>query len=123
MKVDHDLLYAQLVAEIEQGEPILFSKDEEAEIERHNRLFYRESPLDDEFNKIYRLPKDDEKPETVWLSAGDIFDRLKCNAPKTLQGITVHRMGKLLRRMGARKVHTMYGNRYAVMERETPPTV
>ena len=123
VKVDHDLLYAQLVAEIEQGEPILFSKDEEAEIERHNRLFYRESPLEDEFNKIYRLPKDDEKPETVWLSAGDIFDRLKCNAPKTLQGITVHRMGKLLRRMGARKVHTMYGNRYAVMERETPPTV
>ena len=64
---------------------------------------------------------EDEKPEAVWMSAGDIFDRLKCSAPKTLQGITVHRMGKLLRRMGAQKVHTVYGNRYAVIERDNHP--
>ena len=119
--VDHDWLYAQLVAEIERGEPVLFSKEEEAEIERHNHHFYRESPLEDEFAKFFRLPTEDEKPEAVWMSAGDIFDRLKCSAPKTLQGITVHRMGKLLRRMGAQKVHTVYGNRYAVIERDNHP--
>ena len=98
-----------------------FRKEEEAEIERHNHHFYRESPLEDEFAKFFRLPTEDEKPEAVWMSAGDIFDRLKCSAPKTLQGITVHRMGKLLRRMGAQKVHTVYGNRYAVIERDNHP--
>ena len=111
----HDQLYAQLVAEIAAGEPVLFTKEEEAEIERHNALYYRESPLEAAFAQSFRLPAAGERGQAVWLSATEIFEHLKRSSSRALQGITAQRMGKLLRRLGAEKRHSRVGNCYAVM--------
>ena len=111
----HDQLYAQLVAEIAAGEPVLFTKEEEAEIERHNALYYRESPLEAAFAQSFRLPTAEERTKAEWLSATEIFEHLKRTSSRALQGITAQRMGTLLRRLGAEKQHRRMGNRYAVV--------
>ena len=103
------------MAEIAAGEPVLFTKEEEAEIERHNALYYRESPLEAAFTRSFRLPTAEERGQAVWLSATEIFEHLKRTSSKALQGITAMRMGKLLRRLGAEKQHRRLGNRYAVV--------
>ena len=113
-KIDYEQLYAQAVAEIEAGEPTFFSKEEEAEIEAHNRSFYRESPLADAFHKSF----DAGGGQQEWLSANEIFEILKRESPKALQGVTIARLGKQLRQLGVAKRHTVQGNLYGVCRRE-----
>ena len=115
VRVPHDQLYAQVAAEIAAGEPVHFSKEEEAEIERHNAHFYRESPLEETFARHFAPAPDPASSETLWLSAGEIFEILKTGSPKVLQGITIVRMGRLLRRLGVTRRHDVSGNRYAVV--------
>ena len=112
--IDYEQLYAQAVAEIEAGEPTFFSKEEEAEIEAHNRAFYRESPLADAFHKSFAAGGGQQE----WLSANEIFEILKRESPKALQGVTIARLGKQLRRLGVAKRHTERGNLYGVCRRE-----
>ena len=113
-KIDYEQLYAQAVAEIEAGEPTFFSKEEEAEIEAHNRAFYRESPLADAYRKSF----DAGGGQQEWLSANEIFEILKRESPKALQGVTIARLGKQLRLLGVAKRHTERGNLYGVYRRE-----
>ena len=115
VRVPHDQLYAQVAAEIAAGEPVHFSKEEEAEIERHNAHFYRESPLEEAFARHFTPAPDPASAETLWLSAGEIFEILKTCSPKALQGITIVRMGRMLRRLGVTRRHDVSGNRYAVV--------
>ena len=112
--IDYAQLYAQAVAEIEAGEPTFFSKEEEAEIEAHNRAFYRESPLADAFHKSFAAGGGQQE----WLSANEIFEILKRESPKALQGVTIARLGKQLRLLGVVKRHTVQGNLYGVCRRE-----
>ena len=111
--IDYEQLYAQAVAEIEAGEPTFFSKEEEAEIEAHNRAFYRESPLADVFHKSFAAAGGRQE----WLSANEIFEILKRESPKALQGVTIARLGKQLRLLGVAKRHTERGNLYGVYRR------
>ena len=111
--IDHAQLYAQAVAEIGAGKPTFFSKDEEAEIEAHNRTFYRESPLADAFGKSFAAAGERQE----WLSANEIFEILKQESPKALQGVTIARLGKQLRLRGVQKKHTEQGNLYGVYRR------
>ena len=111
--IDYEQLYAQAVAEIEAGEPTFFSKEEEAEIEAHNKSFYRESPLADAFHKSFAAGGGQQE----WLSANDIFEILKRESPKALQGVTIARLGKQLRLLGVQKKHTERGNLYGVYRR------
>ena len=115
---DYSQLYAQLLAEVRAGQPVAFTKAEEAAIEGHNALFYRESPLEEVFAKYFSLPADPGAAGVEWLSASDIFDFLKRRAPRPLQGINALRMSKLLRRLGVPHSHTRRGNLYAVVRVE-----
>ena len=112
--IDYAQLYAQVVAEIEAGEPTFFSKEEEAEIEAHNKSFYRESPLADAYHKSFAAGGGQQE----WLSANEIFEILKRESPKALQGVTIARLGKQLRQLGVVKRHTAQGNLYGVCRRE-----
>ncbi len=112
--IDYEQLYAQVVAEIEAGEPTFFSKAEEAEIEAHNKSFYRESPLADAYHKSFAAGGGQQE----WLSANEIFEILKRESPKALQGVTIARLGKQLRLLGVVKRHTVQGNLYGVCRRE-----
>ncbi len=111
--IDYAQLYAQAVAEIEAGEPTFFSKEEEAEIEAHNAAFYRHSPLAEAFNKSFAT----EGEQLEWLSPNEIFEILKRESPKALQGISITKLGKELRALGIKKRRVSHGARYAVVKK------
>ena len=117
--IDYAQLYAQAVAEIEAGEPTFFSKEEEAEIEAHNAAFYRHSPLAEAFNKSFAI----EGEQLEWLSPNEIFEILKRESPKALQGISITKLGKELRALGIKKRRVSHGARYAVVKRSGAATV
>ena len=113
--VPHDQLYAQVVAEIAAGEPVVFSKEEEAQIERHNRFFYRESPLQDAVARLFAPAPDENAQATEWLTASEIFEAVKACSPLTMQGISMNRLGRMLCLLGMKRQHRVDGNRYAVV--------
>ena len=117
--IDYAQLYAQAVAEIEAGKPTFFSKEEEAEIEAHNAAFYRHSPLAEAFNKSFAA----EGEQLEWLSPNEIFEILKRESPKALQGISITKLGKELRALGVKKRRVSHGARYAVVKRSGAATV
>ena len=117
--IDYAQLYAQAVAEIETGEPTFFSKEEEAEIEAHNAAFYRHSPLAEAFAKSFAA----EGEQLEWLSPNEIFEILKRESPKALQGISITKLGKELRALGVKKRRVSHGARYAVVKRSGAKTV
>ena len=117
--IDYEQLYAQAVAEIEAGEPTFFSKEEEAEIEAHNAAFYRHSPLAEAFAKSFAA----EGEQLEWLSPNEIFEILKRESPKALQGISITKLGKELRALGVKKRRVSHGARYAVVKKSGAKTV
>ena len=117
--IDYAQLYAQAVAEIEAGEPTFFSKEEEAEIEAHNAAFYRHSPLAEAFAKSFAA----EGEQLEWLSPNEIFEILKRESPKALQGISITKLGKELRALGVKKRRVSHGARYAVDKKSEAKTV
>ena len=116
--IEHEQLYAQVVAEIRHGEPTFFSHEEEAEIEEHNRSFYRQSPLAEAFHRSFTFAEDDDNAQ--WVSATEIFETLKRDSRRALQGLKMTGLGRQLRRMGIPKKRTAQGMFYGVKRLEKP---
>ena len=113
--IDHDQLYAQLVAEVAAGAPLFFNKDEEREIELHNRPFYKTSALTDVFTRYYKVPTESTSQEEVkWLPITHLFERLKQVAPHALRGIGIKRLCNELRYLGVPHRHRVDGNVWGV---------
>ena len=110
--IDYPQLYAQLNHELEAGKRYWLTKEEELEIQEHNRAFYRHSPEEEAFYKIFTLPK--ENDSYLKLTATDIFNTLQKRFPKVMQGIKPQRIGNIMTRVGAKKIHTRQGNVYLV---------
>ena len=116
--IEHEQLYAQVVAEIRHGEPTFFSHEEEAEIEEHNRSFYRQSPLAEAFHRSFTFAEGDDNAQ--WISATEIFETLKRDSRRALQGLKMTGLGRQLRRMGIPKKRTAQGMFYGVKKLEKP---
>ena len=69
--IEHKQLYAQLKHEVLNGERDYLNKEEEKEVQRRNKAYYRQSPLEDIFHACYRRPKADEEGE--WFTAAEMF--------------------------------------------------
>ena len=110
--IDYAQLYAQLKFELESGKRYWLSKEEELEIQEHNRAFYRHSPEEEAFHKVFALPEEGEA--CMNLTATDIFNALQKRFPKVMQGVKPQRMGNVMTKIGAKKVHTRMGNVYLV---------
>lgn len=110
--IDHEQLYAQLLHELEGGERCWFSKDEEAEIQRANRPFYRVTPAEELVAACFRFAEPGEEGAHI-LSAADIYAALKRKNPAALKDCTCTSFARLLAQLG-RRVHTRYGNGYWV---------
>ena len=110
--IDYAQLYAQLKFELESGKRYWLSKEEEMEIQEHNRAFYRHSPEEEAFFKVFALPKDDEP--CFKLTATDIFNQLQKRFPAVFRGANPRNFGKVMTKIGATKMHTMYGSIYLV---------
>ena len=117
--IDYPQLYAQLKWELEAGKRYWLSKEEELEIQEHNKAFYKHSPEEEAFYKVFALPKEGEP--YVELTATDIFNKLQKRFPVLFRGVNPKHFGKVMTKVGAQKTHTMYGSVYKLSMAKAGP--
>ena len=93
------------------------NKEEEKEVQRRNKAYYRQSPLEDIFHACYRRPKADE--EGQWFTAAEMFRTLCKRNPTALRGISAKQLSYRLTAMGFKPRHTDHGNYYHVVQTGT----
>ena len=108
--IDHAQLYAQLKEELNGGARCWFNKQEEAEIQQHNRAFYRTIPAEEVLESCFRFAEPNEQGARL-MSAADIYATLKQKNPAAMAGYSCMAFSRLLAQTG-RRVHTRYGNGY-----------
>ena len=113
--IDHAQIYAQLKAELENGERYWFSHGEENALRLHNAAFYRIYPAGEVLRRYYRAAQPGEKVRP--LSLPEIFARLRRLEPGAMAGVTLPKLAQALVAAGVQKIHPHYGNRYRVAER------
>lgn len=111
--IEHKQLYAQLKQEVLDGERDYLNKEEEKEVQRRNKAYYRQSLLEDVFHAYYRHPKADE--EGQWFTAADMFRTMSKKNPAALRGISAKQLSYRLTAMGFKPRHTDHGNFYHVI--------
>ncbi|MBR5825110.1 MAG: DUF3874 domain-containing protein [Paludibacteraceae bacterium] len=114
--IEHKQLYAQLKQEVLNGERDYLNKEEEKEVQRRNKAYYRQSPLEDVFHACFRRPKPEEKGE--WFTAAEIFRLMNKRNSSALRGISAKQLSFRLTAMGFKPKHTMRGNCYHVVRAE-----
>ena len=112
--IEHDAIYAQLLYELEHGEPYFFSKDDEKEMQEHNLPYYIKTDLEKTITSYFRIPDNDEKGEK--LTADIILKKLRTQHAKGVQNIAMNPFSKTLTRLFGKPEHARYGNLYLVEE-------
>lgn len=115
--IEYEMLYAQLMAEIRMGLPVFFTKEEENEIERNNRRFYRQSPVQEAFLAKFCVAEDVTAEGVEWLSATAIFDEMGRKRRLAAEGVSVRKLCATLTLLHVPRRHTRYGNLFAVVRR------
>ncbi|MBP3679330.1 MAG: DUF3874 domain-containing protein [Bacteroidaceae bacterium] len=111
--LEHKQLFAQLKAELAQGERYWFTGKEEKELMKHNEPYYIQPPMHDVFFQCFRLP---EKGEAHQLqTASQLYELLTKRFPSAMRGMNANQFGKTLTLIGAERVHTVNGNVYRVV--------
>ena len=111
--LEHKQLFAQLKAELANGERYWFTGEEEQELMKHNEAYYIQPPMHDVFFQCFRLP---EKGEAHQLqTAAQLYELLTKRFPSAMRGMNANQFGKTLTLIGAERVHTAYGNVYRVV--------
>ena len=115
--LEYEMLYAQLMAEIRMGLPVFFTKEEENEIERNNRRFYRQSPVQEAFLAKFCVAEEVTAEGVEWLSATAIFDEMGRKRRLAAEGVSVRKLCATLTLLHVPRRHTRYGNLFAVVRR------
>ena len=111
--LEHKQLFAQLMAELANGERYWFTGEEEKELMKHNEPYYIQPPSHDVFFQCFRLP---EKGEAHQLqTASQLYELLTKRFPSAMRGMNANQFGKTLTLIGAERVHTVNGNVYRVV--------
>ena len=114
--IEHKQLYAQLKQEVLDGERDYLNKEEEKEVQRRNKAYYRQSPMEDVFHACFRRPKLEEDGD--WMTAAEIFRLMTKRNASALRGISAKQLSYRLTAMGFKPKHTMRGNFYHVVQAE-----
>ena len=88
--IDHAQIYAQLKAELENGERYWFSHGEENALRLHNAALYRICPAGEVLRRYYRAAQPGEKVRP--LSLPEIFARLRRLEPGAMAGVTLPKL-------------------------------
>ena len=115
--IEHKQLYAQLKHEVLNGERDYLNKEEEKEVQRRNKAYYLQSPLEDIFHACYRRPKANEEGE--WFTAAEMFRTMNKRNASALRGISAKQLSYRLTAMGFKPRHTDHGNYYHVVQTGT----
>lgn len=111
--LEHKQLFAQLKAELANGERYWFNAEEEKELMKHNEAYYVLPPHHDVFFQCFRLPEEGEAHQLH--TAAYLYSVLVKRFPKIMQGMNANQFGKTLIALGAERVHTTQGNVYRVV--------
>ena len=111
--LEHKQLYSQLKQEVLNGERDYLNKEEEKELQRKNKKYYRQSLLEDVFFACFRVPEDEE--EGSWLTAAQMFQVMAKRNPSALRGVSVKMLSYRLSGMGLKYKYTNHGNYYLMM--------
>jgi hypothetical protein len=111
--IDYPQLYAQLKEELQAGARTYFNKAEERAIQENNRQYYRVTPEEEAFHRHFTIV-DRTTEGAEFLTASEIFARLKRTEPETMRGVSALRVSRLLPELGQR-VHTKMANGYYVL--------
>ena len=98
------------------GERDYLNKEEEKEVQRRNKAYYRQSPMEDVFHACFRRPKLEEDGD--WMTAAEIFRLMTKRNASALRGISAKQLSYRLTAMGFKPKHTMRGNFYHVVQAE-----
>ena len=117
MRPNHEQLYAQAQALLEQGEPYWFDDQETQRIMRHNRQFQMKSPGEQYFDMLYEVAAEGD-PQGQWLTAAQIFRHLCKVGGTALKRPNLIAFGRMLANMEGMLHHrTANGTEYWVRER------
>jgi predicted P-loop ATPase len=99
----HDQLYAQVLHEVEELHlPHWFSKEEEAEMERHNKEYYVLDDVERLFLQHFTIPQ--QEGEGVFMSGAEMIRELSKHAKKTMERVTTNSFGRSMTRLGVKRV-------------------
>ena len=110
--LEHKQLYAQLKQELLDGEADHLNEQEEKELQRSNKVFYRHSLLDEVFFACFRAPEDEK--EGRWMTAAEMFRAMTRKNSAALRGISAKQLSHRLSGMEIKYKHTNHGNYYYV---------
>lgn len=108
----HKQVYAELKFYIENGERFWLTKEEEAELQKSNLVFYREHAEMQLFRLHFRPVETQNR--SGWYKLTDIMKTLKMADSETMRGISSETMGKMLVAAGIEKEHRRDGSYYRV---------
>lgn len=111
--IDHEQIYAQLKAELMSGARYWFSKEEEQEVQQHNKAFYRQCPAEEVLRVCFRPAAEGE--HCLLLSAAEIFKALKKHNTAAMRGANPTQFSQVLLVAGMERKHTKWGNVYKVV--------
>lgn len=112
--IEHDAIYAQLLYEVEHGEPYFFSKNDEKEMQEHNLPYYIKTDLERTITSYFRTPKNAKLGEK--LTADIILKKLRTMHANGVQNIAMNPFSKTLTHLFGKPEHTRNGNLYLVEE-------
>ena len=96
-------LAVEVLHEIEDEKlPHWFSKDDEAEMEKHNKDYYVLTDVERLFLRYFSIPE--REGEGAFMSGPEIMQELEKHSQKTMAGVTANAFGRSMTRLGVRRV-------------------
>lgn len=115
--LEHEQIFAQLKAEIEQGRRYFLNDEEIAQLIEENERFQRIDSLEEMISSLFRKPEGGEKG--IWLSAAEVLEKLQARYGKaSLKSYSPEKVGNSLgsRRFSFESEHKRKGNCYLLVE-------
>ena len=115
--LEHEQIFAQLKAEIEQGRRYFLNDEEIARLIEENERFQRIDSLEEMISSLFRKPEGGEKG--TWLSAAEVLEKLQARYGKaSLKSYSPEKVGNSLgsRRFSFESEHKRKGNCYLLVE-------
>lgn len=115
--IEHKQLYAELKHYLEVcKERTWMTKEEESELQEHNKSFYRENDEMILFRRLFKAGTNENDEKTEWIKLSVIIDEMKMHDAYTMRKTSLETMGRLLVAAGVEKMHKRDGN-YYLLER------
>lgn len=114
VRPNHEQIYAQAQALIDQGEPYWFDDQETRLIMQHNRQFQLKSPAEQYFHEQFKVAEDEKTG--MWMTAAAILSSLReTYGASLLKQTSLVAFGRALSNMeGMHHHHSVDGTQYCV---------